>query len=180
MKYDFLKSLNPLPKILAMALQYLGVKEIPGSKSNPVILNMADQLGLGNIYKNDDTSWCALFMSFICTVCGKPLPSVEGDLYNMLRAKWFLNYGEAVEKGQEMLGDILIFQRPGGGHVGIYVGESDTTFHVLGGNQSNAVTIAEIKKDRCIGARRLYRTGVPQTVKKYRLDSSGNVSTNEA
>ncbi|CAL7961528.1 conserved hypothetical protein [Gammaproteobacteria bacterium] len=177
-KYDWLNTITPLPKVIATALQYLGIKEIPGASSNPVIMNMAKQLGVDNIYKNDDTSWCALFVSFICVMCGKPLPDTNGDKYNILRAAWFLNYGHKVEIPE--LGDILVFDRPGGNHVGFYIAESDTTYFVLGGNQSDAVTISEIKKSRLRQARRFYNIAPPSTVKVYKMNASGLVSTNEA
>lgn len=53
-----------------------------------------------------------------------------------------------------MLGDALTFKRNGGGHVGIYVGEDSTCYHVLGDNQSNMVCITRIEKTRCSGIRR--------------------------
>ncbi len=180
MNYKFLDSVGTLPKLVSVALQYLGVKEIPGAKSNPVILNMAQQLGLGEIYKNDDTSWCGLFMSFLFKITNKPFPDLKGDAFNYLRAAWFIGYGNPVTRGDEMLGDVLIFKRDGGHHVGLYIAESENTFFVLGGNQGNQVSISEIKKTRLTSARRLYRTGTPASVKKYYLDASGHVSTNEA
>jgi len=39
------------------------------------------------------------------------------------------------------------------GHVVFVLGQDDTHFFVLGGNQSDAVTIARIAKSRLIGAR---------------------------
>jgi hypothetical protein len=41
---------------------------------------------------------------------------------------------------------VLVFERPGGGHVGYYFGEDATAYHVLGGNQGDAVTIARIAR----------------------------------
>ncbi len=38
-------------------------------------------------------------------------------------------------------------------HVGFAVGQDDTHFYVLGGNQSDAVTVARIAKSRFLGAR---------------------------
>jgi len=49
-----------------------------------------------------------------------------------------------------MLGDVLIFTRGIGGHVGIYVREDDKCYHVLGGNQSDSVYITSKGKERCI------------------------------
>ena len=48
---------------------------------------------------------------------------------------------------------MLVFTRSGGGHVGFYAGEDADAYHVLGGNQSDAVTIARIAKSRCIAIR---------------------------
>ncbi len=50
------------------------------------------------------------------------------------------NWGNPVS--EPMLGDILTFKRTGGGHVGIYVGEDLTHYHVLGGNQGNSVSVS--------------------------------------
>lgn len=177
--YKFLSNIGTLPVLLSSALQYLGIREIPGKKNNPVIMNMAKQLGIDDIYINDDTSWCGLFMSFLFLITGKPMPNLKGDRYNYLRAAWFIGYGHPVIRGEEMLSDVLIFKRPGGHHVGLYIAESKNTFFVLGGNQSNSVSIDELDKNRLVSARRLYRSGIPDSVKKYFLDTSGKVSTNE-
>ena len=64
----FLNTIGVLPKMLSSALQYLGVKEIPGAASNPVIMDMARGLGISNIYTNDDTSWCALFINHLIRI----------------------------------------------------------------------------------------------------------------
>jgi uncharacterized protein (TIGR02594 family) len=57
------------------------------------------------------------------------------------------------------VGCILTFTRAGGGHVGFYVGEDDTHFHVLGGNQGDAVSITRISRERLSEMRWLL--GVP-------------------
>ena len=79
------------------------------------------------------------------------------------------------------LGDVLVFARPkGGGHVGLYVGEDETAFHVLGGNQSDGVTISRISKDRCIAVRRPGYKAAPATAKPVELAATGALSVNEA
>jgi hypothetical protein len=45
---------------------------------------------------------------------------------------------------------VLIFERGSGGHVGFAVGQDEKHFYVLGGNQSDAVTIARIAKSRLL------------------------------
>jgi hypothetical protein len=51
------------------------------------------------------------------------------------------------------IGSVLVFKRGSGGHVGFAIGKDDTHFYVLGGNQSDAVTIARIAKSRLLCAR---------------------------
>ena len=62
----------------------------------------------------------------------------------------------------------------------ICVAETPTTFWVYGFNQSNKAGFTEIEKKRCRGARRYYAIGAPASAKKYFMDTSGKVSTNEA
>ena len=54
---------------------------------------------------------------------------------------------------QPIAGAVLVFSRGSGGHVGFAMGQDDTHLYVLGGNQSDAVTIARIAKSRLLGAR---------------------------
>lgn len=177
-KYNFINTVGTLPKLVTEALKYLGTKELPGTKNNnPVIMNMAKELGIANLYPNDETAWCALFMCYICVKTGKPMP-YKG--YHILRAKSFETWGNHVTKDQAQLGDVLVFTRSGGGHVGLYIAETDRTFVVLGGNQSNSVSFTEIEKSRCSGVRRFYATSAPASAKKYLVNSSGIISKNEA
>lgn len=176
-KYKWLNDQGPLPKLVVAGLSFLGLKEYPGAGNNPVIMDMAKRLGISNIYTADSLSWCALFISYLCLIADKPLPGTEFDL---IRAASFANWGNPVPAGREALGDILVFKRPGGHHVGIYIAESATTFHVLGGNQSDSVSFTEIKKDRLLACRRFYSIAPPASVKKYTLSSGGVVSTDEA
>jgi uncharacterized protein (TIGR02594 family) len=179
-KFEWLDDIGPLPKALAVALQYYGIKEIPGLKSNPIILQMAQNIGVADIYKNDDLSWCALFVNNALQQAGKPLVDPKGDRWNLLRALYLLNWGDEVQPGDERTGDVLVFQRPGGGHVGFYIAETKSTFYVYGGNQANAANFTEIAKNRLKGARRLYAIGPPASAVKHFIASSGKVSTNEA
>ena len=79
-----------------------------------------------------------------------------------------------------MFGDILVFSRGNGGHVGFYVGEDDTCYHVLGGNQSNMVNVTRILKSRCISIRRCsWKISQPLNVKVVKLSPNGIISTNE-
>ena len=54
---------------------------------------------------------------------------------------------------QPVTGAVLIFERGQGGHVGFAVGQGDMSFFVLGGIQSDVVTIARVAKSRLLGTR---------------------------
>lgn len=173
---------QPLPKLVSAAIQYLGIKEIPGSKSNPVILDMARGLNISDIYKDDDTAWCGLFISHLLRITAKPALDYNGDRWNILRAKYYVHWGNEVPKQEAQLGDMGILDREGGGHVFIILAFSKDKKRVIGigGNQSNSVSIAAFDFDRLIGVRRYYATTPPESAKQYFIDSVGKLSTNEA
>ena len=106
-----------------------------------------DGRSLGDPGKNP---WCGDFVE-TCIRMGlanEPLLSALGT--NPYWARNGLLFGQAV---QPITGAVLIFERGSGGHAGFAVGQDDTHFFVLGGNQSDAVTIARIAKSRLLGAR---------------------------
>lgn len=172
MNYNYLKS-EKAPKILVEAYKLLGTKELLGKDNNPKILDWAEKLGLKNIYTADEIPWCGLFMAYVCLMAGK-----EG-VENPLWARNWNKFGTKVDTA--MLGDVLVFERgANSGHVGIYVGEDKDSYHVLGGNQGDQVSIVRIKKVRCIGIRRTaWSIAQPKNVRVIQLNASGVVSENE-
>lgn len=163
-------SKEPGPKMLMEAIKLYGIKEVIGSIHNPVILSWAEQLGLKQ-YKADEIPWCGLFVAYLALMAGK-IP-VKDPL-------WAQNWGNWGKPSEPELGAVLVFVRNGGGHVGLYVGEDLECYHVLGGNQGNAVSITRIIKKRCTAIRALYKVGKPENVRRIWLTASGEVSTNEA
>lgn len=92
---------------------------------------------------------------------------------------WVRNYVDWGIGVKPQYGAILIFSRGKGGHVGFYMGETNDYYLVLGGNQTNAVTISRIAKNRCIGVR--WPKTYPQNNKKVFVKGDKyNVTTNEA
>jgi uncharacterized protein (TIGR02594 family) len=171
MNYNWLKE-EKSPKLLVEAVKHIGVKEIVGSKHNPVILEWAGAVGLKSIYTNDEIPWCGLFIAYCAHSAG--LQVVERPLWALNWAK----YGNKVD--EPMLGDILTFKRNGGGHVGIYAGEDATHYHVLGGNQNNSVSVTRIAKSRLHQARRTaWKVAQPANVRKVFLEAKGTITTNE-
>lgn len=163
---------EPAPRMLVEALKLYGTVETPGKGSNPTILAWAKEVGLERIYTADSVPWCGLFMAVVAMRAGKRLP--HAPLWALNWARW----GE--DGGQPELGDVLVFTRPGGGHVGLYVGEDDYTYHVLGGNQRDAVTIARVPKARLYACRAYYAVGRPANVRPIVLTAGGEISTDEA
>lgn len=177
-KYDWLGYMPGLPKMVAEAVKLgkLDTTEVPGKKNNAEIMALAKEAGVTKIYTSDEVAWCAVCMVALALRAGKTVPFTG---YERLRAKSFLKFGTKVN--EPMLGDVLVFYRTGGGHVGIYVGEDATAYHVAGGNQSNQFSVTRILKSRLTQARRPeYKIGVPAAVKKIYLQADGVVSENEA
>ncbi len=96
------------------------------------------------------TAWCAAFVNATLKQSG-----MEGTGSNMARS--FLNWGQGVEQPQ--IGDLAVFSRgdPNGpyGHVGFFQGYNpDGSIRVLGGNQGDAVSVANYSADQLLGFRR--------------------------
>jgi uncharacterized protein (TIGR02594 family) len=157
------------------ARRFMGLTEIPGPKSNPTILGWAEALGgwIAGYYRNDDTAWCGLFMAH-CV--GAVLPQ-EKLPANPLGALEWNKFGSALSA--PVPGAILVFSRTGGGHVGLYVGEDDANYVVLGGNQGNKVKLSLVEKSRCVGIRWPKTGGVP-VGGRVRTTLAEEVSRNEA
>ena len=172
MNYDWLK-LETSPRILVQAVKQLGVKEIVGKEHNPIILSWAKELKLSSVYNSDEIPWCGLYIAYCCKMAG--LDVVDKPLWALSWSNW------GTEVNEPMLGDVLTFKRKGGGHVGIYVGEDNTHYHVLGGNQNNSVSVSRIAKSRLFKARRTaWKVAQPANVRKVFLEAKGVITTNEA
>jgi uncharacterized protein (TIGR02594 family) len=170
--YRWIGKIGTLPRILQEFIDIYGVKETIGTANNPEIMGWAKETGLEKTYTADSIAWCGLGMAVVAKRAGYTVPA--GPLWAL---NW-LNFG--VKADVPSLGDVLCFVRDGGGHVGEYVGEDESYYHVLGANTSDMVKIARIAKSRLKGARRpAYKNPLP-TWKPYHVTTGGAVSTNEA
>lgn len=169
--YRFLAN-EPGPKMLLEFLKLYDTKEVPGPGDNPLILTWAKELGIRE-YNHDSIPWCGLAMAIVAHRAGKPVPN------SPLWALNWANFGAVVS--QPMLGDVLTFKRDGGGHVGLYIGEDQTAYHVLGGNQADSISIIRILKGRLYKAVRPPYINQPTNVRKIMMAPSGTpLSSNEA
>ena len=106
-----------------------------------------DGRSLGDPSKNP---WCGDLVE-TCIRVGLPDEPLLGALgVNPYWARNWLLFGRET---RPVVGAVLVFKRGSGGHVGFAVGQDDTHFFVLGGNQSDAVTIGRVAKSRLLGAR---------------------------
>lgn len=156
---------------LVTATSLLGTTEVSGYSSNPKIMSWAKKLGgwLTSFYKDDSIPWCGLFVAHCFNEHGIKGPK------NPLSALAWADWGVRTAPS---LGALLVFKRKGGGHVGFYVGETDTAFLVRGGNQADKVSDTWIAKDRLVSVR--WPEGYPTVHNPIYLTRSGKLSTNEA
>lgn len=170
-----LNKIQGLPRMIQEGLALYGTYEVPGVKNNPVIVAWAGETKTtaDDWYKADSTPWCGLFMAIVAQRAGRPIPPQH------LKALAWAEFG--VPAKDAMLGDVLVFTRKGGGHVGLYVGEDAKNYFVLGGNQSDTVNIMPLAKNRAVAIRRPVYKNQPASVKSYWYDRNGTpISTNEA
>lgn len=162
------------PRILNEMLAIYGTIEAPGKKNNPLILQWAQSIGLGNIYKADSIAWCGLTMAYCAARAGWD----HAPRGNALSALNWASWGNPADKPS--LGDVMVFKRKGGGHVALYVGEDDTAYHIIGGNQGDRVSIERKAKTRFFAARRCpWKVDQPANVRPIRMTATGPVTTKE-
>jgi uncharacterized protein (TIGR02594 family) len=132
-----------IPAWYKIALNELGVKEVPGDKNNARIVEYHSATSLKS--NKDSVPWCASFVCWCLEKAGMKSPKSA-------RARSFLGYG--IEVTDPVPGDICVFARDGGGHVGFFHSESRSDIFVLGGNQADKVSIMAYPKTRLLGFRR--------------------------
>lgn len=142
-------TVNRDPPWLRIARDYLGLREIPGPGNHPVISRWLGTLG--GWWADDATPWCGTFVAACLVEAGLPKPE------HWYRAKAYLDYGArlgAADPGAPYYGAIVIYARSGGGHVGFVIGQDELgRIMTLGGNQSDAVSIAPFDRSRVLGYR---------------------------
>jgi uncharacterized protein (TIGR02594 family) len=143
---------------LTIARSYLGTKELKGTADNPKIMEMYRTVG-HHWVEHDEVAWCAAFV-------GHCLEKAGTDSTRKLNARSYLAWGEKVagpEQAKE--GDVAIFTRGSNtaqGHVAFFLKATGSQIEVLGGNQSDGVTIASYARSRLLGIRRPLNTDAPQ------------------
>lgn len=158
------------PIWLSKARAYNGLCEIRGPRHNPAIIRWLEKLNAW--WRNDEAPWCGVFCATVMQEAGLAYPK----LY--MRAEEWKDYGSNLRPSHAAPGAILVFTRKGGGHVGFYLSEDKLYYHVLGGNQGDAVRVSKIAKARCIAVR--WPKGEPVMGGPNYVAMDADVTTNEA
>ena len=144
-----------------LAQRFVGeIHELPGAAQAPFIQWCFECCGYGPDTP-DEVPWCGVFASRIAWLLRLPRSKSAA-------ARSWLTVGLPVEPPDAEVGfDVVVLKRGGiqpgvdvldaPGHVGFFAGFSanNDTIYVLGGNQSNGVTVAPYPLNKVLGIRRL-------------------------
>ena len=133
------------PGWMAHAWRHLGTRERAGSRHEPDILEFFEDAGHGDV-KRDEVPWCAAFTGACLARAGEV---ASGSLL----ARSYLDWGTSIDEPRPGAVTVLSRGEPWAGHVGFWIGETDGSVVLLGGNQSDAVTVTRFPKSRLLGFR---------------------------
>lgn len=138
------------PPWLQSAFADLGTKEGAGAKNNIDVLAYYKSVGRGDV-KSDSVPWCAAFAGHHLVNADVAIPAAK----HALLARQYATVGVNTQRPRR--GDLVICRRGTSkfqGHVGFYLGKDASHVWVLGGNQSDAVTVTKISLARVLEYRR--------------------------
>lgn len=142
-----------------LASRFMGeVRERPGNVDDPFIVWCLSLCRLFDVH--DETPWCSAFVNAILWMLRLPRSGSAAARSNLK-----IGTEKRLEEAEEGF-DIVIVKSspldPGPdvtvnmrGHVGFYAGHDDTHVWILGGNQSNSVTIERFPRSLILGVRRI-------------------------
>jgi len=142
---------------LELAARFTGLHEVAGVVANPQVLAM---LTLVDTSVTDDaTPWCSAFVAYVAWLLGLPQS-------RSLAARSWLSVGWPIALDKAEPGfDVVVLNRANGsadpskagpGHVGFFHSLFPDRVLILGGNQSDAVSLGIFRRDAVLGVRRLY------------------------
>lgn len=140
-----------------LGMRFVGTREIGGVSSQPLIaamLSLDSPIGI-----SDEIPWCSAYMNFIAWLLRLPRSK-------SLAARSWLTVGTPIHLDQARPGfDVVILNRANGpkdpnvlkapGHVGWFAGCDGNTVTLLGGNQSDSVSLSRFPVSDVLGVRRL-------------------------
>lgn len=135
---------HPAIPWLAAAQADIGLREVQGAPTAPRIAQWLRDLRAW--WTDDETPWCGTACAAWMRAAGIAPPAA------WYRALEWVSWGQPLSA--PLLGCVVVFERQGGGHVGLVAGQ-DTSGRllVLGGNQGNAVSVAPFEQSRVLAYR---------------------------
>lgn len=147
--------------LFELASRFIGeVHETPGAAHSPFIQWCHESCGLSG-ETPDEVPWCSSFVNRLCWLLRLPRSGSAS-------ARSWLAVGTTVALSDARPGDVVVMRRgpdpqPGPsvlhapGHVGLFAGypTSGPLIRILGGNQSDGVTIQNFDRETILGVRRL-------------------------
>lgn len=138
-----------LPEYMDIALSQIGSYEFKDGDNPEIMKYFMGKLNEGG---KDEIPWCAAFMNWC-------LSSGGYEYSGLLQARSNLTLGYHVTYPK--IGDIAVFWRGDRqswkGHVGFYINQVGEDIYILGGNQSDRVSIAPYSAKQLLGFRRVRR-----------------------
>lgn len=134
------------PAWLSEAWAEFGQAERAGSAHNPRVVKLYKDAGHPSV-DNDEVAWCAAFV-------GACLQRSGITATGSLMARSYATWGKPATEPE--YGAIAVLTRtadPALGHVGFVVGATPDTLFLLGGNQSDAVSVAAFPRSRLLATR---------------------------
>lgn len=131
---------------LKEAWREFGEAERAGARENPRIVALFRDAHHPEVTR-DEVAWCAAYV-------GACLERASIASTRSLLARSYLAWGTVLSEPR--IGAVAIFSRgsdPSQGHVGFWLGETEDSVVLLGGNQGNAVSVARYTKSRLLALR---------------------------
>lgn len=143
-----LARVDAAPAHMIVARAELGVSEILGHRHNTRIIEYHAATPLAA--KEDEVAWCSAFVCWCMERVGR-------SHTRSAAARSWLSYGARILPEHARYGDVVVFARGKSswqGHVAFFVFAEPGRIHVLGGNQSNRVSVAAYGTGSLLGIRR--------------------------
>ena len=138
--------------LFTTAIGQYDVRETEGIKNNPEVVKYSEDFG-GN--GTDSMPWCSAFLNWCALTAGY-------EYTNKLNARSWATIGQEVSEDDYQLGDVVVLWRNSRsswqGHCALFVRQTEDSVYLLGGNQSDKVTISKYSKNRVLTVRRLSKS----------------------
>ena len=145
---------SALQRVLEIAWEEIGTKEMQGRAANPRILEYHQATKLKAL--SDEVAWCSAFVNWVLKQAG-----IEGTDSSLARS--FLRWGSPLKS--PIPGCVVVLKRgkPPFGHVAFFAGRTRAgLIECIGGNQSDQVKISAYRESDVLG----YRTVSPRQARQ--------------